>query len=208
MNRTSFPASMIAVFAVALVAACGKVAPPEPYGALPTPQQIEWQKMEMNMFTHFGPNTFTGREWGLGNEAEDIFNPTGLDCGQWASIAKASGFKGIIITAKHHDGFCLWPNPVSMHTVAQSPWKHGKGDVLKELSEACSKEGLKFGVYISPWDRYDPHYGTPEYNDVYVKTLESALGNYGEVFEQWRSPESHKGFRTGNKVELYYLERR
>ena len=157
MNRTSFPASMIAVFAVALVAACGKVAPPEPYGALPTPQQIEWQKMEMNMFTHFGPNTFTGREWGLGNEAEDIFNPTGLDCGQWASIAKASGFKGIIITAKHHDGFCLWPNPVSMHTVAQSPWKDGKGDVLKELSEACSKEGLKFGVYISPWDRYDPH---------------------------------------------------
>ncbi len=201
MNRTSFPASMIAVFAVALVAACGKVAPPEPYGALPTPQQIEWQKMEMNMFTHFGPNTFTGREWGLGNEAEDIFNPTGLDCGQWASIAKASGFKGIIITAKHHDGFCLWPNPVSLHTVAQSPWKDGKGDVLKELSEACSEEGLKFGVYISPWDRYDPHYGTPEYNDVYVKTLESALGNYGEVFEQWFDGANGEG--PNGKKQVY-----
>lgn len=139
----------------------------------------------MNMFAHFGSNTFTGMEWGLGTETEDIFNPTDLDCGQWASIAKAAGFKGIIITAKHHDGFCLWPNPVSQHTTAKSPWKDGKGDVLKELSEACATEGLKFGVYISPWDRHDPHYGTPEYNDVYVKTLESALGSYGKVFEQW-----------------------
>ena len=171
---------------VLTLAGCGKVAPPEPYGATPSPQQVEWQKMEMNMFAHFGPNTFTGLEWGLGTEAEDIFNPTALDCGQWASIAKAAGFKGIIITGKHHDGFCLWPNPVSVHTVAQSPWKDGKGDVLKELSEACAKEGLKFGVYVSPWDRNDPHYGTPEYNDVYVKTLESVHdGRYGEVFEQW-----------------------
>ncbi len=174
-----------AVFVLTL-AGCGEVAPPEPYGATPSPQQVEWQKMEMNMFAHFGPNTFTGLEWGLGTEAEDIFNPTALDCDQWASIAKAAGFKGIIITGKHHDGFCLWPNPVSVHTVAQSPWKDGKGDVLKELSEACAKEGLKFGVYVSPWDRNDPHYGTPEYNDVYVKTLESVHdGRYGEVFEQW-----------------------
>lgn len=139
----------------------------------------------MNMFAHFGPNTFTGREWGLGTEAEDVFNPTDLDCGQWTAIAKAAGFKGIIITGKHHDGFCLWPNPVCEHTVAKSPWKDGKGDVLQELSEACAKDGLKFGVYISPWDRNDPTYGTPEYNDVYAKTLESALGSYGEVFEQW-----------------------
>ncbi len=141
--------------------------------------------MEMNMFAHFGPNTFTGREWGLGTETEDVFNPTSLDCDQWTSIAKAAGFKGIIITGKHHDGFCLWPNPVCGHTVAKSPWKDGKGDVLKELSEACAKDGLKFGVYISPWDRNDPTYGTPEYNEVYVKTLESALGSYGDVFEQW-----------------------
>jgi len=137
------------------------------------------------MFVHFGPNTFTGREWGLGNEAEDIFNPTALDCGQWVSVAKAAGFKGIIITAKHHDGFCLWPNPESNHTVAQSPWRDGKGDVLKDLSEACAEQGLKFGIYISPWDRNDPHYGSLPYNDVFVKTLESALGNYGPVFEQW-----------------------
>lgn len=177
---------LILLIAASAVAACSKVAAPEPYGAVPSPQQVEWQKMEMNMFAHFGPNTFTGMEWGLGTEAEDIFNPTDLDCGQWASIAKASGFKGIIITGKHHDGFCLWPNPVSAHTVAQSPWKGGKGDVLKELSDACAAEGLKFGVYISPWDRNDPHYGTPEYNDVYVATLKSVHdGTYGEVFEQW-----------------------
>ena len=157
--------------------------------------------MEMNMFTHFGPNTFTGLEWGLGTEAEDIFNPTALDCGQWAEIARKAGFKGIIITAKHHDGFCLWPNPVSTHTVAASPWKDGKGDVLKELSEACSKEGIKFGIYISPWDRNDPHYGTPEYNDVFVKTLESALGNYGNVFEQWFDGANGEG--PNGKKQVY-----
>ena len=157
----------------------------EPYGPVPTAAQLEWQKMEMNMFTHFGPNTFTGREWGLGTETEDIFNPTDLNCGQWAKVAKAAGFKGIIITAKHHDGFCLWPNPVSVHTVAQSRWENGKGNVLRDLSKACGAEGLKFGVYISPWDRHDPHYGSSEYNAVFEKTLESALGSYGKVFEQW-----------------------
>jgi alpha-L-fucosidase len=177
----------IAAFAAIVLTGCsgGTSDAPAPYGPVPSPQQLEWQKMEMNMFTHFGPNTFTGREWGLGTETEDIFNPTALDCSQWTAIAKAAGFKGVIITAKHHDGFCLWPNPVSNHTVAQSKWRDGKGDVLKDLSEACAKEGLKFGVYISPWDRNDPHYGSPEYNDVYVKTLQSALGSYGTVFEQW-----------------------
>ncbi len=191
----------IASAGLALIAGCGKVAPPEPYGAIPTPQQVEWQKMEMNMFAHFGPNTFTGLEWGLGTEAEDIFNPTELDCGQWASIAKAAGFKGIIITGKHHDGFCLWPNPVSTHTVAQSPWKDGKGDVLKELSEACEAAGIKFGVYVSPWDRNDPHYGTPEYNNVFVKTLESVHdGRYGEVFEQWFDGANGEG-PNGKKQE-------
>ncbi|MBR4756494.1 MAG: alpha-L-fucosidase [Bacteroidales bacterium] len=175
-----------AAIAGLLVAGCSKAGLPEPYGALPTESQVEWQKMEMNMFVHFGPNTFTGREWGLGTETEEIFNPTDLDCRQWARIAREAGFKGIIITGKHHDGFCLWPNPTSTHTVAQSPWKDGKGDVLKELSEACAAEGLEFGVYVSPWDRNDPHYGTPEYNDVYVKTLESIHdGRYGKVFEQW-----------------------
>lgn len=179
--RWSFVAILISLIAVS----CSNVKEPAPYGVVPTPQQVEWQKMEYNMFMHFGPNTFTGVEWGSGKEKAEIFNPTEMDCSQWTEIAKAAGMKGIIITAKHHDGFCLWPNPVSRHTVAQSQWKEGKGDVLKELSEACSEDGLGFGVYISPWDRNDPHYGTDEYNNVFVKTLESALGSYGHVFEQW-----------------------
>ena len=154
------------------------------------------------MFCHFGPNTFTGNEWGDGTEAEDLFNPSDLDCRQWAATAKAAGFKGIIITAKHHDGFCLWPNPVSTHTVTQSVWKDGQGDVLRELSEACKEYGLKFGVYISPWDRNDPHYGTPSYNDVFVQTLESVLGGaYGPVFEQWFDGANGEG--PGGKKQKY-----
>ena len=176
--------SFLAVTAIA-VFSCTRIDAPAPYGVLPTEAQVEWQKMEYNLFMHFGPNTFTGAEWGSGQEKAELFNPTAMDCGQWASIAKAAGMKGIIITAKHHDGFCLWPNPVSRHTVAQSSWRDGKGDVLKDLSEACDEYDLGFGVYISPWDRNDPHYGTDEYNDVFVKTLKSALGNYGHVFEQW-----------------------
>lgn len=163
-------------------AGCG----PKPYGAVPTHAQLEWQQMEYNMFVHFGPNTFSGLEWGHGTEAEDLFAPTELDCRQWAATAKAAGMKGIIITAKHHDGFCLWPNPESTHTVAQSSWRDGKGDVLAELSAACKEYGLKFGVYISPWDRNDPAYGTPEYNGKFARTLADVHGGrYGEIFEQW-----------------------
>ena len=174
-----------AISGFALLSTSCSVQEPAPFGVTPTKAQVEWQKNEYTMFVHFGPNTFTGAEWGSGKEKAEIFNPTALDCGQWASVAKAAGMKGIILTAKHHDGFCLWPNPVSNHTVAQSPWKDGKGDVLKELSEACREYDLGFGIYISPWDRNDPHYGTDEYNDVFVQTLEHALGSYGHVFEQW-----------------------
>ena len=150
--------------------------------------------MEMNMFVHFGPNTFSGLEWGTGQEAEDLFRPTELDCRQWARTAKAAGMKGIIITAKHHDGFCLWPNPVSQHCVKDI-------DVLKELSEACREEGLKFGVYISPWDRNDPAYGTPEYNEKYVETLRSVhVGTYGPIFEQWFDGACGEG-PTGKRQE-------
>ena len=177
---------LFTVVMVSFVAfSCANVSKPAPFGVVPTSQQVEWQKMEYNMFMHFGPNTFTGVEWGTGQEKEELFNPTAMDCSQWTQIAKAAGMKGVIITAKHHDGFCLWPNPVSNHTVAQSPWRDGKGDVLKDLSEACREDGLGFGIYISPWDRNDPHYGTDEYNDVFVQTLEHALGSYGHVFEQW-----------------------
>lgn len=175
----------ISLAAVSLVMPACAPESPAPYGALPSKAQLEWQKMETNMFVHFGPNTFTNAEWGDGTESEDVFAPADLDCRQWVATAKAAGMKGVIITAKHHDGFCLWPNPVSRHTVAQSSWKDGRGDVLRELSDACREYGLKFGVYVSPWDRNDPHYGTDDYNDVFRRTLESALGGYGDVFEQW-----------------------
>lgn len=157
----------------------------KPYGALPTKAQLNWQDMECYMFIHFGPNTFTDREWGHGDEDPQVFNPTQLDARQWARTARLAGMKAIIITAKHHDGFCLWPSKYSTHTVRESKWKNGKGDVLKELSAACKEYGLKFGVYLSPWDRNHPAYGTPEYNQVFANTLNEVLSSYGPVFEQW-----------------------
>lgn len=184
MKKVLKSSSAIIILFVVLFCSC-KSSAPEPFGPIPTPQQLVWQQMEMNMFVHFGPNTFTGLEWGTGQEPEDIFNPTDLNCSQWAETAKKTGFAGIILTAKHHDGFCLWPNPVSKHTVRECSWRSGKGDVLKELSDACANQNLKFGIYISPWDRHDPHYGTPTYNDVFLQTLQSALSNYGPIFEQW-----------------------
>lgn len=158
---------------------------PTPYGAIPTKHQLEWQRMEYYMFIHFGPNTFTDMEWGHGDEDPKLFNPKKLDARQWARTAKAAGMKAIIITAKHHDGFCLFPSKYSTHTVRQSAWKDGKGDVLKELSAACREYGLKFGVYLSPWDRNHPKYGTPEYNDIFAKTLKEVHTQYGPIFEQW-----------------------
>lgn len=187
--------------AVMSMMACSNVPPPEPYGAIPSPAQVAWQKMETNMFIHFGPNTFTGSEWGSGKEDVEVFAPTDLDCRQWVRTARAAGMKGVIITAKHHDGFCLWPNPMSSHTVARSTWMDGKGDILRDLSEACREYGLKFGVYISPWDRNDPTYGTDGYNEVFRKTLDSALGEYGEVFEQWFDGACGEG--PNGKVQVY-----
>jgi alpha-L-fucosidase len=152
---------------------------------LPTKAQLAWHETEFYLFMHFGPNTFTGKEWGEGDEPEDIFNPAELDCRQWCRIAKEAGAKGIIITAKHHDGFCLWPSKYSKHTVRESKWKEGKGDVLKELSQACREFGLKFGVYISPWDRNHPDYGTEKYNDVFVGMMREIFQNYGPIWELW-----------------------
>ena len=168
---------------------------------LPTPQQLQWHEMEFYLFTHFGPNTFTDKEWGLGNEPEDAFNPTQLDCKQWCKIAKEAGAKGIIITAKHHDGFCLWPSKFSTHTVRESKWKNGKGDVLKELSDACKAYGLKFGVYISPWDRNHPKYGTAEYNDVFVGMMKELFSNYGPITELWWDGANGEG--PNGKKQVY-----
>lgn len=171
----------------------------------PTPQQLAWHEMEFYLFMHFGPNTFTNLEWGHGTEKEEIFNPTGLDCEQWCRIAKASGATGIIITAKHHDGFCLWPSKYSTHTVRESKWKNGKGDVLKELSAACKKYGLRFGVYISPWDRNHPDYGTEKYNDVFVNMMKELFTNYGPIWELWWDGANGEG--PNGKKQVYDWKR-
>lgn len=168
---------------------------------LPTKQQLAWHEAEFYLFVHFGPNTFTNKEWGHGDEPEDVFNPTALDCRQWCRVAKASGAKGIIITAKHHDGFCLWPSKFSKHTVRESKWKNGQGDVLKELSKACKEAGLKFGVYISPWDRNHPDYGTEKYNDVFVGMMKEIFQAYGPIWELWWDGANGEG--PNGKKQVY-----
>ncbi|WP_409072377.1 alpha-L-fucosidase [Phocaeicola plebeius] len=183
--RKSIHLLSIPVVACCLSCTSGKVLPPEPILPVPEPKQVEWQQMETYAFIHFGLNTFNDREWGYGDTDPKTFNPTNLDCEQWAQTLVKAGMKGVILTAKHHDGFCLWPFEGTDYSVKNSPWKNGQGNVVKELSEACKKYGLKFAVYLSPWDRHQANYGTPEYLPYFYAQLRDLLTNYGPVFEVW-----------------------
>jgi alpha-L-fucosidase len=168
-------------------AACSpkKVEPPAAVGPVPSEAQLEWHKMETNAFVHFTINTFTDKEWGFGDETPSLFAPENLDVNQWVSTLKNAGFKGVILTTKHHDGFCLWPSKYTEHNISKSPYQNGKGDLVREVSESCKRHGLKFGIYLSPWDRNHADYGTPTYVAYYRNQLRELFENYGPVFEMW-----------------------
>lgn len=168
---------------------------------VPSRRQMDWFDTEMYAFVHFTVNTYTGLEWGLGNEPESIFNPVDLDCDQWVEAVKAAGCRAMVLTAKHHDGFCLWPTKTTEHCIRNSPFREGKGDIVKELSEACRRGGLKFGFYLSPWDRNQPCYGTDEYNDFYKAQLTELLTGYGDIFMVWLDGACGEG--PGGRRQVY-----
>lgn len=173
----------------------------KPILPLPSAKQLAWQSLEYYGFIHFNMNTFTDAEWGEGKENPNTFNPTALDCEQWARIAKKAGMKGLILTAKHHDGFALYPSQFTKHSVANSVWRNGKGDVVRDLSNACKKYGLKLGIYLSPWDRYHPAYGTDAYNRVYANMQKELLTQYGPIFEFWYDGANGEG--PNGKKQVY-----
>lgn len=175
----------IALFASSTALSYAQIQAPEPCGPVPSENQLRWQEMEYYAFIHFSLNTYTNQSWGYGNEDIKLFNPQNLDCRQWARICKEAGMKGIIITAKHHCGFCLWPSHYTDYSVKNAPWKNGKGDVVREMADACKEYGLKLGIYLSPWDRNYKDYGKPEYITYFRNQLTELLTNYGEIFEIW-----------------------
>ncbi|SEA46691.1 alpha-L-fucosidase [Pedobacter hartonius] len=166
---------------------------PAPYGALPSDRQLKWQETEMYCIVHFTPTTFQNKEWGYGDADPSIFNPLKFNADQIVAAAKSGGFKGIVYVAKHHDGFALWPTKTSTYNISESPWKNGKGDMVKEFQMAAKQEGMKFGIYCSPWDRSNTTYGTPEYVDVYRKQITELYSNYGDLFMSW-----HDGANGGD----------
>jgi alpha-L-fucosidase len=177
--------ALVSIILLTCIACKEKVKSPSAYGPAPSAAQLEWHRMELNAFIHFTTNTFTGMEWGTGAESPKVFAPTALDADQWIRVLKDAGFKGAILTCKHHDGFCLWPSKYTEHSIKSSPYKNGQGDLVKEVSEACKKYGLKFGVYLSPWDRNHKDYGKQAYLDYYRNQLKEIFTSYGPVFEMW-----------------------
>ncbi len=172
---------------------------------VPSARQLDWQKMEFTCFICYGINTFTNKEWGTGKEDPGLFNPDSLDARQWARVASEAGMKMILITCKHHDGFCLWPSAYTDFSVASSPWKEGKGDLVKDVAEACKEYGLKFAVYLSPWDMNHPDYGTDRYNDFFVSQLTELLTQYGQVDEVWFDGACGEG--PNGKKQVYDFNR-
>lgn len=167
--------------------------PPKPYGLVPAERQLRWHEMEMYVLIHFTPTTFEDKEWGYGDADPKIFNPTAFDADQIAKSVQAGGFKGMILVSKHHDGFCLWPTQTTRYNISQSPFRRGQGDMVREFEQAARKQGLKFGVYVSPWDRNHPQYGTPEYVEVYRAQLRELYTQYGPLFTSW-----HDGANGGD----------
>ncbi len=184
---------IILLFIIVLQNSYGQVSPPLPIVPVPSERQIAWHEMEYYAFVHFGMNTFTDKEWGYGDESPEIFNPAEFDAEKIVSVFKEAGMKGMILTAKHHDGFCLWQTRYAEHSIKQSKWKNGTGDIVREFADACKKYHLKFGVYLSPWDRNNKEYGTPEYITTYRNQLRELLTNYGDIFEVW-----HDGANGGD----------